>query len=404
MTGLGRDRMVQGWLVVKALSQAGDALWTVALAWTAVQIASPALAGLVVAAGTVPRAVVLLLGGVVADRHEARSVMIVVNGIRVAVLVVTAVWVLSAGTTVPVLLVAAIAFGVCDALYQPSAATIARQLVPTDRLPAFTGASQTVIRIGSMSGAALGGVVVAGWGLGGSAVANSLTFAVVVGYLVLALRPRYPLPRSAPEPVLRSVAGGFAHLRDEPTTRTLVLVLSGLNLAVSPALALGVTLHARDGGWGAHTVGVLQALVGLGAAGGALSLLRWRPQREAVVGFWLLVLQGLAIAGIGVGSVVLTAIACTLIGITSGAASSLLGAVFQAVVDGAYLGRVASMLQIGDDVLMPLAMVGFGALAASAGVGLACGAFGLTMAVAMLVPLSRPVIRGLRLREASAVV
>ncbi|MEP9363870.1 MFS transporter [Nocardioides sp. CN2-186] len=399
--GLGRDRMIQGWLLVKGLSQAGDALWTVALAWTAVQIASPAMAGLVVAAGTVPRAVVLLLGGVVADRHEARWVMVLVNTVRVAVLVVTAVWVLTAGTTVPVLLAAAVAFGVCDALYQPSAATIARQLVPPDQLPAFTGASQTVIRIGSMAGAAIGGVVVAGWGLGGSAIANAITFAVVVGYLVLALRPRYPLPRAVPEPVLRSVASGFAHLRDEPTTRTLVLVLSGLNLAVSPALALGVTLHAHDSGWGAHTVGVLQALVGLGAAAGALTLLRWSPPREAVVGFWLLVLQGVAIAGIGLGSVVPTAIACAVIGVTAGAASSLLGAVFQAMVDGAYLGRMASMLQIGDDVLMPVAMVGFGALAAGAGVAVACGVFGLTMAVLMLVPLTRPAVRRISLRESA---
>ena len=71
-----------------------------------------------------------------------------------------------------------------------------------------------------------------------------------------------------------------------------------------------------------------------------------------------------------------------MIGVTSGAASSLLGAVFQAMVDGAYLGRMASMLQIGDDVLMPLAMVVFGALAAGAGVATACAVFGLAMAVA----------------------
>ncbi len=36
-----RDRMVHAWIGVKALSDAGDAVWTIALAWTAVQIASP---------------------------------------------------------------------------------------------------------------------------------------------------------------------------------------------------------------------------------------------------------------------------------------------------------------------------------------------------------------------------
>jgi MFS family permease len=340
---------------------------------------------------------VLLLGGVVADRREARWVMLVVNVLRVGVLVATCVWVLSVGTSVPLLLAAAVSFGVCDALYEPSSATIGRQLVRPDQLPAYTGASQTVTRIGSMSGAALGGVVVAVWGLGGSALANAITFAVVVGHLALALRPRYPLPRAEAEPVLRAVGRGFAHLCDQPTTRTLVLTLSGLNLAVSPALALGIALRAHDAGWGAGTLGALQALVGLGAAVGALTLLRWQPAREAVAGFWLLVLQGLAIVGIGVGSIAATAVACAVIGVTAGAASSLLGAVFVATVDGGYLGRMAALTRLGDDVLMPAAMVAFGALAGAAGVGTACAVFGLAMAGLMVVPLSRPAVRRISL-------
>jgi hypothetical protein len=250
-----------------------------------------------------------------------------------------------------------------------------------------------------MSGAALGGAVVARWGLGGSAAANAVTFAVVVAYLALALRPRYPLPRAAAEPVLRGVVRGFAHLRDEPTTRTLVLTLSGLNLAVSPALALGVALRAQQGGWGAGAVGVLQALVGLGAAAGSLALVRWRPRREAVTGFWFLVLQGLAIAGIGVGSLLTTALACAVIGVTAGAASSLLGAVFVASVEGEYLGRMASITRLGDDVLMPVAMAAFGALAGTAGVGAACAVYGVAMALLMVVPLTRPAVRRLSLQE-----
>jgi len=400
VSGLGRDRLVQGWLLVKALSDAGDALWTVALAWTAVQVASPALAGLVVAAGAIPRALVLLFGGVIADRHEARWLMLGVNAVRVAVLVATCGWVLVVGATVPVLLVAAVSFGICDALYEPSAATISRQLVTPDQLPAYTGAAQTLTRIGSMSGAAVGGVVVAGWGLGGSAAANAVTFGVVVAYLALALRPRYPLPRTTAEPVLRGVARGFAHLKEEPTTRTLVLTLSGLNLAVSPALALGVALRVQQEGWGAHTLGVLEALVGLGAAAGSLALLRWRPRHEAVAGFWFLVLQGLAIVGIGTGSLAATVAACAAIGVTAGAASSLLGAVFVATVDGEYLGRMASITRLGDDVLMPVAMAAFGAVAGGAGVGTACAVFGLAMAVLMVLPLSRPAVRRMSLQDA----
>ncbi len=404
MTGLGRDRLVQGWIGVQGLSAAGDALWTVALAWTAVQVASPAVAGLVVAAGTVPRAAVLLVGGVVADRMAARWVMLVVNAVRVAILVAVAIVVLAQGASVPLLALAAVGFGVCDAVFLPSAATIGRQLVRADVLPSYAGASQTADRIGSMGGAALGGAVVATWGLGGSAVANAVTFALVVGYLALALRPRYPLPRAAAEPVLRGIARGFAHLRDEPATRTLVLTLSGLNLALTPAMALGLALHVQDSGWGAHTLGLLDALAGLCGAAGAFALVRWRPAREAAAGFWFLVLQGAAIAVLGVGPLLTTALACAVIGATSGAASALLSAVFVAVVDGEYLGRMVAVQRLGDDVLMPLAMVAFGALAGAVGPGPACAAYGLAMVALMAVPLSRPAVRGITLEPERTLV
>lgn len=89
--------------------------------------------------------------------------------------------------------------------------------------------------------------------------------------------------------------------------------------------------------------------------------------------------------------------ACAVIGVTAGAASALLGAVFMATVDGAYLGRMSSILRLGDDVLMPAAMVAFGALVAAYGVGAACATYGLAMAALMGVPLSRPAIRRISL-------
>ncbi|KQW46021.1 hypothetical protein ASC77_19150 [Nocardioides sp. Root1257] len=404
MSGLRGDRLVLGWIGLQGLSAAGDAVWTVALAWTAVQVASPAVAGLVVAAGTLPRAVVLLVGGILADRLQTRWVMLLVNAVRVVVLVVTAVLVAVHGASVPLLALAAAGFGICDAIYIPSAATIGRQLVPPETLPEYAGASQTANRLGGMAGAALGGAVVATWGIGGSAVANAVTFGVVVGYLALALRPRYPLPRAESEPAIRGIARGFAHLRDVPATRTLVLTLSGLNLAVSPALSLGLALHVREADWGAHTLGLLNATVGLSAALGALALFRWRPRHEATTGFWFLVLQGGAIAVLAAGPLVTTALACAVIGATSGAASALLSAVFVGTVDGAYLGRMASIQMLGDDVLMPLGMVVFGLFASGAGVAWACAGFGLAMALLMLVPLSRPAIRAISLRPEEELV
>ncbi|CAN7299386.1 MFS transporter [Microbacterium foliorum] len=392
-----RDRRVHAWIAVKALSDAGDALWTIALAWTAVQTASPAIAGLIVAAGTIPRAIVLLFGGVIADRSDARRVMMLFNVLRVGVLVAVALWVLATPPTVGVLLFAAIAFGICDAFYEPSAGTVARQLVRPGDLPSYGALTQTASRLGTMAGAAIGGVLVAYAGLVGSAAVNALTFSLVVAFIAIWLRPRFLLARAARESVLHGIARGFAHLGTHPTTRTLVIALSGLNLAVGPAVGIGLALRAHDEGWGAQSLGLFEALLGLGAALGAVSVVKWRPRREALAGFWALVVQGVGIIALGWGPAWTVATAAFVIGATAGYASVLLSATFSATVDTAYLGRMGSITRLGDDCLMPVAMAGFGLLASITAVWVPFALFGGTMIALMVLPLSNRTFRQLAL-------
>jgi MFS family permease len=393
-----RDVRVHAWIAVKALSDAGDALWTIALAWTAVQIASPAIAGLIVAAGTVPRAIILLWGGVIADRADPRRVMLLFNVLRIGVLIGVALWVLATPPSVTVLLVAAIAFGVCDAFYEPSAGTIARQLVRASDLPSYGAVAQTASRLGTMAGSAAGGVLVAHLGLSGSASANTLTFVVVVAFIAIWLRPRFVLARAPKESALRGIGRGFAHLREAPTTRTLVIALSGLNLAVGPAVGIGLALRAHDEGWGAQAVGLFEALLGLGAALGAVCVARWRPRHEALGGFWALVVQGAAIVALGVGPIWTVAASAFVIGCTAGFASVLLSATFSATVDTAYLGRMGSLTRLGDDCLMPLAMAAFGALATATALWVPFAIFGGAMMALMALPLRNRMFREMTLR------
>lgn len=394
-----RDAMVQSWLTVKALSDAGDAIWTIAIAWTAVQIASPAVAGLVVAAGTIPRAVILLIGGAIADRVNPRRMMLLFNGIRVIVLVVTAVWILLSAPTVAVLLVATIAFGICDAFYEPAAGTISRQLVRPADLPAYSALSQTLSRLGTMAGAAAGGFLVAWIGMPGSAAADAITFTVVIAFIAIWLKPRFALPRTGEDTtVLQGVASGFRHLGDDSATRTLVIALSGLNLAVGPALAIGLPLQATAHGWGAGAVGIFEALVGGGAMVGALAVMRWRPRREAIGGFWALVVQGIGIVLVGVGSPIVVGLGCLLIGLTAGFASVLLGATFAATIAPDYLGRMSSLTRLGDDCLMPLAMALFGLLAGAMPTWAPFALYGGALIVLMFVPLRNPHLRAISLR------
>lgn len=389
-----RDRAVWGWLAVGALSDVGDMVWNVALAWTAVHQASPAVAGLVIAAGRIPMGVMLLIGGVVADRVDTRRLLVATDALRAVVLCVAAVASWADVASVPLLLTVAVLFGIGDAFYSPAAGTFPRQLVAPDDLPAFLGARQAASRLGTMLGGALGGVLVALWGLTGSALVDAATFVVLLAYVVLMLAPRYPIDRSGPrESVRAGIFDGFRHLRHERLTRTLVLTLAGTNLAVTPALTVGVALRVAHEGWGAHTLGLSDAAFGLGAILGSL-LGTWRkPQRIALWGFVSLVAQGGLIVALGLGGRTVLVAAAAAIGVTAGVASTYLGGFFMMVVAPAYLGRMASVQALGDNVLMPVASTGFGALAAATATALPFGAYGGAMVLLMLAALARPSLR-----------
>ena len=83
---LARDRRVQAWAVSSGISMAGDAAWTLGLAWTAASVGGAHGAGLVLGVGTLPRALLTVFGGAIADRADARRTMVASNLARIVVL------------------------------------------------------------------------------------------------------------------------------------------------------------------------------------------------------------------------------------------------------------------------------------------------------------------------------
>ncbi|MGO3033242.1 MAG: MFS transporter, partial [Microbacterium gubbeenense] len=208
-----RDRIIHGWIGLKALSDAGDAAWTLAVAWTAVTTASPAVAGLVVTASTVPRAITLLVGGVLADRVDPRRLMLGTTIARIGILISAIIAIALIGESIALLFAVAIAFGMCDALFEPSSASLTRQLVRPDDFAALAGLSQTSSRLGALAGSALGGILVAAGGLAAAAVANAATYTAVLLYLAFLLRARFPRKPADRIPMMRAIGDGFAYLR-----------------------------------------------------------------------------------------------------------------------------------------------------------------------------------------------
>lgn len=390
-----KDRLAHLWIVTRAASAVTDAVWTVAIAWAAVQAGSAAAAGVVVAAGTIPRALFLLLGGAFADRFDARRVLATATVGRLIVLGALVVIAVSSEISYALLIGVAVVLGACDAIYEPAAVTIPRQLVhPTD-LAKYASVYQTASRVGGIVGSAVGGIVVARWAIEGAAVANILAFGAVLAVVTLGLRFRYPIDRTPSGSTLRSVVDGIAHVREDSVTGALVLSQVLMNVFIVPALGLGVALRTAELGRGPDIVGYVGMVVGVGAAAGALVTVWFKPPRPAKLAYLLFAVEGLGIVGLGLGGVTGMLVGGCIMGVCAGIGSSLFAGVLISYIDGAYLGRMFSLINMGDECLIPLGTVAFGAIAGIGSVSWTFVGFGLALVITMCIPLANGTLRGI---------
>jgi MFS family permease len=387
---LRKDARVIAWILASSLSRVGDVAWFIGLAWTAVHVAGPAGAGLVMGIGSVPRAAILLLGGALADRLNPRRTMVVANLARIAVLLAAILVVETRASSLVLLLLVAAVFGLVDGMYDPASGTMPRQLVRPDDLAAVSSMFQLGSRTATLVGAPLGGVLVATGGLASVMAFDAISFAVIAVVLALLLKPRFPLERSRGRSVRSDLADGFRYLRRAPSARTLTIAVSGLNLFVGPVTAVGLVLRTKAEGWGAANLGIFEACIGAAAAVGAVIAMRWRPRAPARTGLLILAGQAAACAGVGF-SPYAGVVGCMLvIGLTAGLASAFLSGAFQRTIEPAYLGRTGSMVMLSDQALMPLAMTGFGALAGLTSIVTACTLVGAGFAALVLWSAFRP--------------
>lgn len=221
-------------------------------------------------------------------------------------------------------------------------------------------------------------------------ILDAVSFGVIAVVIAVLLRPRFPRQLSEGRSVMADLRAGFGYLRRTPSIRALVVALSGLNLYVSPVLAVGLVLRTQDAGWSATSLGVFEATSGVAAAIGALIVLRWKPPDSARTGLLVLVAQAAACAAIGSVPYPVIFVSMATIGVTAGIASALLSGYFTAAVDESYLSRCTSIVLLTDQALMPAVMTGFGVLIAGVGVATACLIAGAMFAAARLAAADRP--------------
>src|ERR671925_297723 len=232
------------------------------------QTHSPAKAGIVGFAQTLPYMLFYLPAGALVDRWDRRRVMLVADACRAVALGSLAVALAFGAVTLAQIIVVAFVEGTGFVFFSLSESAALPQVVAKEQLSTAVAQNQARTQGADLVGQPLGGAL---FGL-----SRLLPFATdAASYLVsfvslLFVRPAFQEQREASVTRLRTeIAEGIGWLWRQPFLRAGVLLVAGSNFAFS-AVILALIVRAKQLGASSATIGLILAFFGAGAIAGSV--------------------------------------------------------------------------------------------------------------------------------------
>jgi MFS family permease len=388
------------WVAAITVSLVGSQVQAFAISWSATAQGGR-LAAVVFSMISGSQLLLVLFGGAVADRRGPWLVMVTSDaGMLVATLALAlGVWAL--GIQPWLLMAAALLVGVSSAFYLPAAGAMPRLLTSGPGLGRALAARQSLGQLAAVIGAPLGGLVVVSVGLGGAAVLNALSFAVILAMLVL-LRgslARSTRGESAEVPAEARVLDGLRAVMRDPLLRNLFGLVAVAAIALLPVPALLVPLLVRQQHWGAeaagHIVGAQALGVGIVTVVVLVRGIGDRPGRTLAIGVLLCGLGVIALSGV-TGQLAATAIGLVM-GLGLGLFGSHVAPLVLATSAASHVSRTQSVLILVQSVPALISVNVDGSLADAVGSRAVLLVAGSLAATGGLVALFRADIRHARL-------
>ena len=362
------------------VSQMGDRVHAIALMWWVLEeTGSAALMGTVLIAATIPAVALGPLAGGYVDRWNRKFVIVGADFLRGALVVWVAVLAIVGRLEIWQLLTATTLMSAAAVFFGPAVSATIPNLVRRSEITRANSLSQIVTQSTGIAGPALGGLLVAVWGVGGVFLLNGLSFLLSgVSELFISIPPTEG--RGAPRKhILSELKDGFRFVRGQATVFGILRTAAVLNFFTAP-FAILLPIAARDRlGRGSAEFGFIMAAFSAGFLGASafLAIARDRERKHPFI------ILGIALAGACLLSMGLLIsypayiVLMAMIGVLIGFANILTMAYFQSVVPDDMRGRVFGFMTTLAGGLQPLAFGVLGMLADAVSVPvvfMVCGA------------------------------
>jgi hypothetical protein len=362
-----RERRFRLLFAGRAISDFGDKLVPVALAFAVLGLEHSASAlGLVFAARMIPMVVLLLVGGVWADRLPRHFVMVVADVVRAVTQALAAALLITGRAEVWHLMVLMAVYGAAQAFFDPASTGLVPQTVSRPRLQQANGLLQLSRSTSSVIGPAVAGVLVATVGPGWAFAADSATFVISAAFLAVLRIEREA--RAVHTRFLADLVEGWREFASRTWVWASVTYFAFFHLLVLAPFWVLTPIVAKDELGGAGAYATILAAMGIGSILGGIVALRVEPPRPLAAAFAMVLLEvPLYLAVAGAAPVALIA-AFAFVGATGlNFASTLWLTVLQANVPERALSRVSSYDWLGSLVFLPVGYLLAGPVAAVVG-------------------------------------
>lgn len=351
------------------VSMIGTWIGQVTVGWLVYRLTGSALLlGVVTFAGQIPVFLLSPLAGVMADRWDRRRALLVTETIALLAALTMAIVILTGHATFAWVLLVQVVQGVAKAFNIPTRQALVVSLIEDKAdLTNAIALNSSIVNGARLVGPSIAGVLIAAFGEGLCFLLDAISFVfVLVSLLLMRLKPA---PRGPRRRVLQDLIEGVRYAANQPTIRTLLMLVAVINLAGVSHQSL-LPIFAKDMLRGdSITLGLLMGATGLGALFGAVFLAS-RPSAEGLarVVAGATALFGVSLLVLGWSRNLPLSLAA-MVGAGFGMMMTMAGSntVVQTVVDDSKRGRAVSLFVMATLGTAPLGGLIAGKIAALAG-------------------------------------
>lgn len=287
--GALRHRSFRLFFFGQVVSLAGTWMQSIAQSWLILLLThEPFWLGVVAAAQFTPVLVLGLFGGLLADTLPKRSTLVATQTASMLLAFILGLLTFLGVAELWHVILLATLLGLVNAIDMPSRQSFVVEMVGREDLTNAVSLNSASFNAARIAGPAVGGLVIAGWGVTVCFLLNGVSFlAVIVGLLAMReaeLRSlsRTERPTSRGE-VAAQLAEGIRYVRRTPVV-LLGVALVGFVSTVAMNFSVVVPVLARAVlGVGAEGLGFLMAALGVGSLTSALVAATWRRPRAWII-------------------------------------------------------------------------------------------------------------------------